>query len=154
MSNNVLMVEHSNSIIYNVYMKLKHYLKIDGKWYRSLCDKCLAPTQRYNQKYCWHCIERKMSPNFKHDKPHTEITKDLISKKKSKNLLSYHGIHNWLRREYGPANECLNKLCTRKSSKYNWANVSGTYDKDVNSYTKLCASCHISYDRWGHDIEL
>jgi hypothetical protein len=150
-----MVVEHSASFIYNIHMRLQHYLNIDGKWHRSLCDECLTPTQRVDQDRCGVCVKRVKPENFIHNKPHTQEAKDKIRQKKVKSELTYQGIHNWLRREYGVATRCDNGDCVGASTKYNWAKLKGvSYDKDIDCYVQLCASCHIKYDRWGYDISL
>jgi len=150
------MVKVLNSFIYNAPMNIKPYVKIDNKWYRARCNSCGKLIQRIHQELCKDCWVKSIQGQVRvvHNKPHTKEAKKKISQKKQKTQLTYEGIHNWLRRDYGVAKECRNKLCKGTSKKYNWANITGEYKKDLSHYTQLCTSCHISYDRWGHEIKL
>lgn len=58
---------------------------------------------------------------------------------------SYFTIHSWLRRKYGSAYKC-EKCGTKNSPKYEWANISKEYKRDVKDYIQLCNSCHSLYD--------
>ena len=63
----------------------------------------------------------------------------------------------WVYAHYGKAQKCENQGCVypRKNSKgrllvnpkYNWANVSGEYKRDISDWIQLCASCHQRWDR-------
>lgn len=138
-------------------MRLKKYVRVDGNWYRAKCESCgklLKGIYANKCRACW-ANDRKGRVWVVHNKPHSEATKDLLRKIKSKDELGYNGVHNWLRREFGPADKCLNKLCELKSSKYNWAKLHDyDYIKKKEAYTQLCSSCHIKYDRWDYDIKL
>src|SRR3990167_10822947 len=58
----------------------------------------------------------------------------------------YFAIHVWLRKKYGSANKC--EQCKRKNApKYEWANISKKYKRDILDYIQLCTSCHNYYDR-------
>ena len=54
---------------------------------------------------------------------------------------SYCAIHNWVRRWYGTPKECSH-CGTTKAKKFEWANKSGKYKRDINDYARLCTSCH------------
>lgn len=59
----------------------------------------------------------------------------------------YDNVHNWIKSRYGKADMCQNILCNNKSKKYHWALKEGcSYEKNVNSFIKLCVSCHKKYD--------
>ena len=61
------------------------------------------------------------------------------------NTQEYRQIHKWLRRNFGDADICEMDN-NHKSNKYEWANISGNYLKDINDWKKMCPSCHRKYD--------
>lgn len=67
-------------------------------------------------------------------------------------LVGYSALHKWLRKTFGKPDRCENPKCSGKSNVYEWANVTGIYNRDIKNYKKLCKSCHIKIDRWGYEI--
>ncbi len=70
----------------------------------------------------------------------------------------YGTIHDWVGYHYGKANKCENPDCTypRIDSKnrlllkprmFVWANITGTYKRDINDWRQLCQSCNLIHDR-------
>ena len=70
----------------------------------------------------------------------------------------YTAKHMWIRYHYGIADKCENKNChypklnTRgimleKPKKYNWANISKKYKRNINDWIMLCPNCHQQWDR-------
>ena len=57
------------------------------------------------------------------------------------NEVSYNGLHKWLKRHKGIPFEC-EECGTRKKRRYEWANISGEYNRDLNNYRSLCVPCH------------
>ena len=59
--------------------------------------------------------------------------------------ISYDGIHQWVARKLGRP-----KVCTRCKSttarRYEWANISRYYRRDLKDWVRLCKSCHEIYD--------
>lgn len=58
---------------------------------------------------------------------------------------SYSAIHKWIVRNFGRANYCSNDEC-HKAKRYDWANISGEYKRDINDWRQLCRSCHTKLD--------
>lgn len=57
----------------------------------------------------------------------------------------YHAIHIWLKTNYGKASKC--EHCgTKKAKRFEWANISGEYKRDISDYLQLCSKCHHKYD--------
>jgi len=58
----------------------------------------------------------------------------------------YMAIHDWIKYHYGKADKC--EQCRRQgvSKRFEWANVSGEYKKDINDWIKLCSKCHHQVD--------
>lgn len=59
--------------------------------------------------------------------------------------VGYNALHSWLIRELGPASYCSNDI-THKAKRYEWANISREYKRDLNDYKPLCPSCHRKFD--------
>lgn len=60
---------------------------------------------------------------------------------------SYSAIHKFIRKYHGVASLCRNKLCPKKSDRYEWALRKGKkYSRDINDYVELCKHCHMQYD--------
>lgn len=67
------------------------------------------------------------------------------------NAVGYSAIHDWIERQLGKANHCSFDP-THTSHHFEWANISGSYLRDVDDYAQLCVKCHRQYDsiRRGH----
>lgn len=61
-----------------------------------------------------------------------------------KEILSYSGLHNWIKREYGKAERCEECGATEY---VDWANISQTYIKDISDWKQLCRKHHIAFDK-------
>ncbi len=60
---------------------------------------------------------------------------------------SYTAKHIWIRRHYGKAQMCQNLDCECKNPKrFDWANLSGKYLREIKDYIQLCVSCHKKAD--------
>lgn len=59
----------------------------------------------------------------------------------------YVAKHMWIKKHYGKASKCENPDCTYENPKrFEWANVSGEYRREVDDYIQLCPSCHRKRD--------
>lgn len=70
----------------------------------------------------------------------------------------YEGKHVYIHYKYGKASKCENPKCVyprmrlsnRKimeaPKRYEWANISGKYRRDMNDWMQLCPSCHRFFD--------
>ncbi len=59
--------------------------------------------------------------------------------------ISYVGIHAWVVRRQGRPMEC-SECGTTEYHRYEWANISREYKRDLNDWVRLCVSCHRRYD--------
>ncbi len=57
----------------------------------------------------------------------------------------YVAKHLWIVKHYGKANHC--EKCFGKAKRYEWANISGKYLREVSDYIQLCTSCHRIMDK-------
>jgi len=66
------------------------------------------------------------------------------------NEVGYGALHDWLKLRLGKPRYC--ETCgTKKAKKYEWANISGEYRRDVTDWRRLCVSCHRKLD--GHSYK-
>jgi hypothetical protein len=73
------------------------------------------------------------SPNWKGDK------------------VGYDGLHDWIQRERGNPQQC--EFCgTTTAKRYEWANKSHEYKRDLTDWIRLCPSCHKRYDDVGKKV--
>lgn len=55
-------------------------------------------------------------------------------------------LHNWVERRLGKPKKC--EHCkTTNAKKFEWANKSQLYKRDLKDFIRLCTKCHIAYDR-------
>lgn len=59
--------------------------------------------------------------------------------------LEYQYIHQWISRTYGKASHCENDS-NHISKRFEWANITGIYEKSINNFKQLCVSCHRKLD--------
>ena len=61
---------------------------------------------------------------------------------------SYSAKHYWVVRKLGQPKLC--KFCgTTIAKKFEWANISREYKRDITDYIRLCCQCHKKYDNTG-----
>lgn len=59
--------------------------------------------------------------------------------------VKYSALHYWVRRVLGTPVFCA--MCGRTDRKrYEWANISQDYKRDVSDWMRVCKSCHTAYD--------
>lgn len=101
---------------------------------------------------------RNMKANNFGGKHHSEKSKKKISeslKGKKDELsrgwvgdnVSYSRLHSWIIEKLGKPQKCSFCLRDDEDSKYEWANISHEYSRDINDFIRLCISCHRRYDR-------
>lgn len=130
------------------------------------CLKCNLYFERYMEphklrkgggKYCSRSCSNAVGTK------HTEKTKKRLSESKmgTKNpqyglreeksmhwkgdSVGYYGIHDWIERQRGKAQICEN-CNTDDAKRYEWANISGEYRRDLSDWKQLCKKCHNDYD--------
>ena len=59
--------------------------------------------------------------------------------------ISYCNLHKWVTYNKGKPSLC--EFCgNTKAKKYEWASRDHSYSRDLNSYIRLCTSCHRLHD--------
>lgn len=59
--------------------------------------------------------------------------------------VGYTALHDWVRRWLGTPSFC-EQCKTTESKKFEWANISGEYKRDVTDWKRLCKKCHVAFD--------
>ena len=54
-------------------------------------------------------------------------------------------LHDWIRRQLGNPSVCAH-CGTKTATKYDWANISREYKRDISDWMRLCRPCHRNYD--------
>lgn len=72
-------------------------------------------------------------------------------------MSKYIATHMWVYRHYGKATKC-EKCNQKKGYRFEWANISGDYKRDISDWMQLCQSCHKKQDhgefcKRGHPYE-
>lgn len=59
--------------------------------------------------------------------------------------ITYGSMHNWISHVLGRPSLCEN--CeTTTAVRFEWANLSGEYKRDISDWARLCKSCHMLID--------
>jgi hypothetical protein len=61
-------------------------------------------------------------------------------------MVGYCAVHDWVSARVGKADRCESCGSCEPSKKYNLANLSGEYRRDLSDWKKMCVSCHRKYD--------
>lgn len=61
--------------------------------------------------------------------------------------VKYVSMHMYIHYHYGKADCCESDMCISDNPKnFEWANLSGTYNRDIKDWKKLCIPCHKKMD--------
>lgn len=129
---------------------------------KARCKKCKKEFEYYTTeqsgKYCSRkCWVREAVKNLgkrftgrKH-KPETiaKMKKAQIGRKHWHWVgakVNYQSLHAWIERHKGKPKKCEHCGTTSKKAKYDWANKSGKYKRDLNDFIRLCKPCHRKFD--------
>lgn len=59
--------------------------------------------------------------------------------------VGYHALHDWVERHLGKPTKC--EHCGKEDGRFEWANKSHQYKRELDDWIRLCKKCHIAYDR-------
>lgn len=63
----------------------------------------------------------------------------------------YGSLHIWVSKHLGKPSKC--EHCnTTTAKRFEWANVSGEYYRDLNDWIRLCKKCHHKFDNISEKI--
>ena len=60
--------------------------------------------------------------------------------------VGYLALHAWVARQLGKPKKCEDCRTSDPNKKYQWANISGGYKRDLKDFKRLCLRCHRSFD--------
>lgn len=60
---------------------------------------------------------------------------------------SYGTLHDWVSLHLGRPKSCTHCKSTDPQKKYQWANISGKYKRDLTDWIRLCVQCHRKMDK-------
>lgn len=66
--------------------------------------------------------------------------------------VKYQGLHIWVRKKLGKADKCEECMGLKGSIRYEWANKSGEYKRDLSDWISLCRKCHHEFDEISQKI--
>jgi len=61
------------------------------------------------------------------------------------NNITYKHLHTWIIKQLGVPRLCSN-CGTTTAKRFEWANISGEYLRDVSDFKRLCCKCHRVFD--------
>lgn len=59
--------------------------------------------------------------------------------------VGYQALHSWINRKLGSPRKC-SKCKTTTAKKFEWANLSQKYKRDLTDWKRLCTKCHNKFD--------
>lgn len=62
--------------------------------------------------------------------------------------VGYDALHDWVANKLGRPQRCEHCKNTTKK-RYEWANISKEYKRDLSDWIRLCKSCHNKFDETG-----
>ena len=115
--------------------KGSHYIAKQFKVSQTLIISWL---KREGIKMRTHGDASKITLNgFKRDEKHPNWKGDNVS---------YQALHSWVRLRLGRPMKC--EHCGRTDKKkYEWANISGEYKRELSDWVRLCTKCHRIFDK-------
>ena len=60
--------------------------------------------------------------------------------------VGYIALHDWVKSKLGKANQCEDCSGARNSKRFEWANISGEYKRELADWKQLCSKCHHEFD--------
>lgn len=79
----------------------------------------------------------------------------MIAEKKYGANSEYRMLHIWVEKQLGKPQKC-EKCLTEDYKRFDWANISGEYRKEISDWKRLCRPCHSKMDwthcRKGHEL--
>ena len=80
-------------------------------------------------------------PNKTSFKKGHKLTRGKLNANWKGDEVGYGALHDWVTVRLGQPRVC-DKCATVVAKKYEWANISGKYKRDLTDWVRLCVSCH------------
>ena len=124
----------------------------------KICKKQFSHYPSSKRKYCsQQCYSRVKVKNLGlrfFGRKHTPETREKIKKGQSRGSehplwkgekIHYTTLHQWVYRNKGKPKKCEHCGTTSENKRYDWANKSGKYKRDLNDFIRVCQSCHCRF---------
>lgn len=102
-----------------------------------VCLNCKITFFRHGRKRQAKFCSRKCWSNFTRAENHPAWVGDSIG---------YSGIHDWIENVKGKPNKCQ-ECGVVTAKRFEWANISGKYKRELTDWKRLCSKCHHALDR-------
>ena len=132
-------------------MPLKGVCSIDG------CERAVAALRRCKvhrqQMTAEEIAEARLEANARKSAAKLGRKNPMFGKKAAQHprwtgdKVNYFGVHDWMTAEYGQPKHCEDCGTTDPSKRYEWANISGEYRRDLSDFKRLCKYCHNNHDK-------
>lgn len=103
-----------------------------GKYRNKKCENCNDSIPMRAKRFC----SRDCAFKFRKNKNHHAWKGEKAS---------YSAAHKWMYKHFGKPEKCF--YCSGTEPRVEWANISGSYMRDIKDWLKLCSSCHRFFDR-------
>lgn len=123
----------------------------------KVCNKSINDKPSRKREYCSRkCVSITFGPNNGFQKGHPPTSgcfkKGCTPKMKDETHYAWKGdevslrtLHQWIGRKLGKPSKC--EHCgTTEAKKFEWANKSRQYKRDLTDWIRLCTQCHHKYD--------
>ena len=104
------------------------------------CKRTFFETVANSKRSLSHCCSRACSMKYMYyDKPESSYYQ--WKGQKVGNI----ALHQWVMKHLGKPEKCSECLTT-KAKRFEWANISRQYKRDLSDWKRLCKKCHIRFD--------
>jgi hypothetical protein len=127
--------------------------------YSTYCSKSCYWKSKIGKKNWWGYKISKALKGVPKSKEHVEKVRLAITGKKRPDMTGknhrfwkgdkamYGTLHDWVAHHLGRPKLCKHCKSTDSLKRYQWANVSGKYLRDLSDWIRLCVQCHRKMDK-------
>lgn len=122
------------------------------KYEERACVKCnatflpISKSQRFCNKSCWYATKLGVPQSAETiEKRKAALGSGESHHSWKGDKVGYDGLHKWVESKLGRPSHCL--FCgSTGEQRYEWANISYEYKRDISDWMRLCTTCHRRYD--------
>lgn len=123
---------------------------------KRICKNCEQPfykREQTNKEFCvlscyWEYLRRGHNSEYNphgYQVNHRGLKNQTNGMWKGNNV-GYYALHSWIKRRLGNVKNCAH-CGTTEAKKFEWANISKKYKRNLSDWIRLCTSCHRRYDK-------
>ena len=110
-----------------------------------------SDNSKFCKKLCYTKYQSEVGYSHAYQKGHTTANKGENHHNWGGESVGYSGVHKWVYKQMGQPSIC--DECHRTDQpKYEWANISREYKRDLTDWRRLCKKCHQRYDDVGRRV--